>query len=360
MSVCPHSAITMKEDVEGFLYPQINSEKCVNCGLCKKVCAFQNGYGKNSVLKAYGLKHSDEDTRKTSRSGAAFILVSDAVLNAGGSVYGAAFNDDFSVSHRRASTKTGRDAFKGSKYVQSNPGTTFSAVKADLKSGKTVMYSGTGCQIGGLLAFLNKTNTPTEKLFTVDLVCHGVPSNKVWLDFLDYTRRKSNAAKITNADFRDKSFGWAPHYESVWTDGVKRSSKDYAMLFYANHVIRPSCYECIYTNTNRPSDFTLADFWGVDSILPGFNDDKGVSLFFVNTEKGQGLFDSVKTGCDCKEVDAEKCVKPNPNLHRTSPKPADRAEFWKLYREKGFDKTFKIYKRKIYAKKLKAKLHLAK
>lgn len=358
MSVCPKDAISMEPDSEGFYYPSIDDAKCVNCGKCKRVCSFQNGYDKNNVLEAFAVKHSDEKTRLTSRSGGVFILISDAVLESGGSVYGAAFNDDFSVSHRRAVTKEERDAFKGSKYVQSNPEKTFSEVKKDLEAGKPVVFSGTGCQVGGLLGFLKTTRTPLDKLYTVDLVCHGTPSNKVWLDFLNYTRKKAHAERVTNADFRDKSFGWAPHYESVWTDGEKHSSKDYAMLFYANHVLRPSCYQCIYTNCNRPSDFTLADFWGIDNIVPGFNDDKGVSLLFVNTQKGKTLFDSVKSGCEIAEVDPQKCVKPNPNLHRTSPKPSDRDEFWKLYLDKGFDKTLKTYKRKIYAKKLKSKLHL--
>lgn len=358
MSVCPKDAISMEPDSEGFYYPSIDDAKCVNCGKCKRVCSFQNGYNKNNVLEAFAVKHSDEKTRLTSRSGGVFILISDAVLESGGSVYGAAFNDDFSVSHRRAVTKEERDAFKGSKYVQSNPEKTFSEVKKDLEAGKPVVFSGTGCQVGGLLGFLKTTRTPLDKLYTVDLVCHGTPSNKVWLDFLNYTRKKAHAERVTNADFRDKSFGWAPHYESVWTDGEKHSSKDYAMLFYANHVLRPSCYQCIYTNCNRPSDFTLADFWGIDNIVPGFNDDKGVSLLFVNTQKGKTLFDSVNSGCEIAEVDPQKCVKPNPNLHRTSPRPSDRDEFWKLYLDKGFDKTLKTYKRKIYAKKLKSKLHL--
>lgn len=358
MAVCPTGAISMETDAEGFYYPKINSQKCVNCGKCRSVCSFQNGYNKNTVLDAYAIKHKDEKIRLSSRSGAAFILISDAVLEQGGAVYGAAFEDDFSVSHRRADTKTERDAFKGSKYVQSHPNNTFSEVKHDLDSGKTVLFSGTGCQVGGLLSFLEKTKTSAENLFTVDLVCHGVPSNKVWLDFLDYTRRKNGAKSVTKADFRDKSFGWAPHFESVWTDGEKHSSKDYAMLFYANHILRPSCYECIYANCERPSDFTLADFWGVDSIVPDFNDDKGVSLFFVNTQKGQKLFDSVKQGCEYKAVEAERCTKPNPNLRRTTPKPNDRDAFWKMYAEKGFDKTIKTYKRKNYAKKIKAKLHL--
>lgn len=358
MSVCPKDAISMEPDSEGFYYPSIDDAKCVNCGKCKRVCSFQNGYNKNNVLEAFAVKHSDEKTRLTSRSGGVFILISDAVLESGGSVFGAAFNDDFSVSHRRAVTKEERDAFKGSKYVQSNPEKTFSEVKKDLEAGKPVVFSGTGCQVGGLLGFLKTTRTPLDKLYTVDLVCHGTPSNKVWLDFLNYTRKKAHAERVTNADFRDKSFGWAPHYESVWTDGEKHSSKDYAMLFYANHVLRPSCYQCIYTNCNRPSDFTLADFWGIDNIVPGFNDDKGVSLLFVNTQKGKTLFDSVKSGCEIAEVDPQKCVKPNPSLHRTSPRPSDRDEFWKLYLDKGFDKTLKTYKRKIYAKKLKSKLHL--
>lgn len=355
-NICPKEAITMTMDTEGFLYPAINDSLCINCGMCKNTCAFQNGYNKNTVQKAYGLKHNNLQTRLSSRSGAAFILISDAIIEKGGVIYGAAFNDDFTVHHKRAITKEERDLFKGSKYVQSEMNDCFKQVENDLVAKKYVMFSGTACQVAGLYAFLNKSNIDTSLLYTVDLVCHGVPSNKIWSEFLNYTLKKSGGKKITNATFRDKELGWAPHFESVWVDDKKITSKTYASLFYKNDILRPSCYECKYTNINRPADFTLADFWGVDKQLEKFNDNKGVSLLLVNSEKGVTLFDFVKSNSDYREVKIENCTNANPNLRRTTDKPLDRDVFWAMYYNKGFDKTLKTYKRKIFLGKIKKKL----
>lgn len=355
-SICPKSAISMQADSEGFLYPTIDKNLCINCGLCKGVCAFQNGYNKNNVVSAYGIKHNNLETRLTSRSGAAFILVSDYVIEHNGTVYGAAFNDDFSVSHLRADSFSERDKMKGSKYVQSELGNTFSSIKEDLSNDKYVMFSGTACQVAGLISFLEKSKISQDKLYTVDLVCHGVPSNKIWTEYLDYFKKKHNGNNITNVDFRDKTLGWDVHYESICIDGKKYYSKDYAAMFYKNDILRPSCYECKYTNLFRPADFTLADFWGVDNQIKDFNDNKGVSLFIINTAKGKKLFDNVKDNAECIEVDVNKCTKANPNLRRVTPMPEARNKFWNLYHKKGFAKTFPSYKRKILIGKIKSKL----
>ena len=355
-NICPKNSITMVMDSEGFLYPQIDEKLCVNCGMCKKVCAFQNGYNKNNIIKAYGLKHKNFETRFSSRSGGAFILISDYILEKGGTVYGAAFNEDFTVSHKRAENKSERDAFKGSKYVQSEQGDTYANIKADLKAGKYVMYSGTACQVAGLYGYLKSSNVDCERLYTVDLVCHGVPSNKIWKEFLLNVQKKNKGSKITNADFRDKTFGWNTHFESVWVDDKKVSSKTFAALFYRNDILRPSCFECKYTNINRPADYTLADFWGVDKQLSDFNDNKGVSLFLVSSQKGMELFEQVKDSADYREVQIENCTKANPNLRRQTEKPDDRDVFWQTYYQKGFDKTLSIYNRKIFISKLKKKL----
>lgn len=358
-NICPKKAINMCEDSEGFLYPQIDNNLCINCGLCNSVCAFQNGYNKRDVVKAYALKHKNFETRFSSRSGAAFILISDFILEQNGTIYGAAFNDDFSVAHKQATTKEERDKFKGSKYVQSEMGGTFKNIKTDLKNDKFVVFSGTACQVAGLYSYLKKTNTSTEKLYTIDLVCHGVPSNKIWLEYLNYIREKNSGNKITNADFRDKTMGWSTHYESVWIDDKKITTKDYAAMFYQNDILRPSCYECKYTNTNRPADFTLADFWGIDRHFADFNDDKGVSLFIISSEKGLELFNNVKDNCDCREVNIQDCTKANPNLRRTTFKPNDREDFWQMYYKRGFKKTFPAYKRKIIIGKIMKKLFKA-
>ena len=215
-SICPHDAIIMKPDAMGFLYPEVDVDKCVECGLSENVCAFNEHYDRSenlSVPLAYGARHKDMNEVKTSRSGAAFIALSDAVLRAGGVVYGAGYEGHFRVVHKRAVTKEERDEFKGSKYVQSDLTGIFRQVKNDLKNGLTVLFSGTPCQTAGLASYIGKKKI-RENLFLVDIVCHGVPSPYVWRDFLDYIERKQGA-DICWVNFRDKQkYGWSGHQET--------------------------------------------------------------------------------------------------------------------------------------------------
>lgn len=214
-SICPHDAIIMQPDVMGFLYPVVDATKCVNCGLCQKVCAFNDGYDRSRNLPkpiAYGARHKDMEQVATSRSGAAFIALSDVVLKAGGVVYGVGYTDHFRVVHKRATTPQERDEFKGSKYVQSDLTGVFRQVKKDLQNGLTVMFSGTPCQTSGLASYIGKRLG--ENLFLVDIVCHGVPSPYIWRDFIEYVEKK-HGDTVCWVNFRDKEkFGWAAHHET--------------------------------------------------------------------------------------------------------------------------------------------------
>lgn len=214
-SICAHDAIIMKPDALGFLYPEVDKEKCTDCGLCEKVCAFHDNYDKTLNLPkpdAYAARHKDMHEVETSRSGAAFIAISDYIIEQGGVVYGAGYADHFRVVHKRATTKEERDEFKGSKYVQSDLTEIFRQVKKDLKSGKTVLFSGTPCQTAGLHSYVGKKLR--ENLVLVDIVCHGVPSPYVWRDYLAYLEKK-HGAEICYVNFRDKEmFGWKAHKET--------------------------------------------------------------------------------------------------------------------------------------------------
>ena len=347
--ICPKNAIKMTPDNEGFLYPEIDGSLCVECGACKNVCAFQNDYEKNKSQKAYAVKHKDFDTRMTSRSGGVFIAISDYIFEKNGTVYGAAFDNDFSVCHIRTTNKSERDRLKGSKYVQSDVKDTFASVKNDQKNGMYVLFSGTACQVAGLKNYLK--NIDTSKLYTCDLVCHGVPSPKVWKEYLDYCEKKYNG-KVTNADFRDKTLGWNAHKEAIWIDNNKHILKKYTYLFYENDIERPSCYNCKYTNIDRPADFTLADFWGINKIVPNFNDNKGVSLLLVNSDKGIELFNRIKDDTVFVECDINKSILPNPNLLNPTAKPKSREAFWIYYGKNGFEKTLKKYYNKILLKRI--------
>ena len=297
----------------GFKYPVVDSSKCVNCGLCEKVCAFNPDYDKSLNLPeplAYGVRHKDMNEVATSRSGAAFIAISDWVLEHGGVVYGAGYADHFRVVHKRATTKEERNEFKGSKYVQSDMNTIFSQVKSDLKSGLKVLFSGTPCQVAGLSSYVGKRLR--DNLYLVDIVCHGVPAPNIWRDYLAYVEKKHNDTAIA-VDFRDKTeFGWAAHGESISFVEGKKCFTLYSYLFSQNIMFRPSCKNCYYTNLQRPADITIADFWGWENTGNEINkDNKGLSLVFCNNDRGVEVLKRVLNSLTLFPVHLKDCMQPN-------------------------------------------------
>lgn len=341
-SICPHDAVSMQPDALGFLYPSVDESRCVDCGLCEKVCAFNDYYDTSLNLPqpdAYAARHKDMGEVETSRSGAAFIAISDYVLENGGVVYGAGYADHFRVVHKRATTKEERDEFKGSKYVQSDLRGVFRHVRQDLKDGMTVLFSGTPCQTAGLASYIG--HKLRERLYLVDIVCHGVPSPYVWRDYLAYLEKKQGS-EIFWVNFRDKhKFGWKAHRETFkFVNGGGKMSFTY--LFYRHVMFRHSCGECHYTNTKRPSDITLADFWGWEKTDKGINaDDKGVSLLLVNTEKGRELFDMVKDRMHTMPVSLPNAMQAN--LRHPSAIHPKRMDFENDYKLYGFEYVAKKY-----------------
>lgn len=342
--VCPVGAISMQPDKEGFLYPVIHDDKCVHCGRCDQVCGFvpkqfaENGF---ELPKAFGVKHKDEETRLTSRSGAAFIALSDYVLDHDGVVYGAAMLPDFTVRHVRAESKAIRNLMKGAKYVQSDVTGVYPQVAEDLASGKRVLFSGTPCQVSGLHAMLDAQKVPKENLVCCDLVCHGVPSPAIWTDYVAHIQRVHKSAVVT-ADFRDKSFGWDSHCESfVLENGKKIVSRDYTDLFYDHIMMRPSCHNCHFANVNRVADITLADFWGIEKNDASFNDNKGVSLVLVSSSKGAALLEKVKDQLHWFECDIKNCIQPT--LTKPTLASGRRELFWNDYSQTDFSVFLKKY-----------------
>lgn len=341
-SICNKNAITMKPDILGFLYPVVDIDKCVNCGLCEKVCAFNNKYDISLNLPkpvAYGVRHKDIDEVMRSRSGAVFVALSDKILEQGGVVYGAGYTDHFRVVHKRAVTKNMRDEFRGSKYVQSDMNTVFLQVKKDLSEGLVVLFSGTPCQTAGLSLFIGKRLR--KNLFLVDILCHGVPSPFLWKDFLNHIE-KINKSTITEVNFRNKKiFGWKAHRETFC---LKNGSKDIVCdyRFYQNTPYRKSCNICPYTNTTRPSDITLADFWGWEKNVPNMNkDNKGLSLIICNTDKGLKLFENIQGMVLTKQVVLDNCLQPQ--LQEPSKQMVFRDRFERDYENKGFEYVMKRY-----------------
>ena len=339
--VCPTSAIVMKPDEMGFLYPKIDTASCVNCGLCEKVCAFNKKENEISVdyslLKAYAARNIDIHEVNTSRSGACFVALSDYILDKGGSVYGVGFKEHFVVAHKRAIDKAQRQEFKGSKYAQSNMHDIIPSVMADLMNGMYVCFSGTPCQTSAIRSCVPKKYH--EKLYLIDLVCHGVASPKVWQSYISYIEKKYRG-KVESLNFRDKvRFGWKDHRETFVVRGKIRSLKK---TFYQDIYFRPSCSNCSFTNLNRPSDITIADFWGIENVAPEYNkDDKGCNLLIVNTEKGNNWLKSVLNQLDIKEVRIQDSLQYN--LQYPTKRNPLSADFTRDYNALGFEYAMRHY-----------------
>ena len=342
---CPKQAIVMTADEEGFFYPQVDDALCVDCGLCKKACPMYNEHAPHTFeQRYYAAQHLDADVVKTSSSGGVFAALTAAVLNKEGAVYGAAFAEDMTVRHERAQSAEEALRFRGSKYVQSEIGTTFSAVKEDLKSGKTVLFSGTPCQVDGLLQFLASANVSTDALLTCDFVCHGTPSPKVWKDYVAFLTERHGV--LDSYNFRGKQNGWHKYFPAITAGGETVSERykardSFFKLYSSCNITRPRCYACTYTSYDRRADITLADFWNIDKAAPDMDDDRGTSQVIVNTEKGARWFEAC-----CEEVRYKPCSKEDvwqPHLEYPIKRPKSRDAFWQLYREQPFDAVIGRY-----------------
>lgn len=335
--ICAHHAITMVPDALGFLYPKVDESKCVECGLCERICQFNDKYAtslNNKEPLAYAARHSNMDEVMASRSGAAFVAISDYVLEQGGVVYGVGYKDHFRVAHKRATTKVERDEFRGSKYVQSDLTGIFHQVKNDLKHDITVLFSGTPCQTSGLNAFVGEKLR--SRLILVDIVCHGVASPCLWRDYLAYLEKKEGD-HIQTVNFRDKEkYGWSAHIETFIFAKNANLKRVFPYRFYQTVSFRQSCSNCHFSNTTRPSDVTLGDLWGWQKLCPELNNDnKGVNLILLNTEKGIKLFEEVNSRLRVFPLPSKSYLQPNliapTKLHR------QRNQFVKDYTEKGFE-----------------------
>lgn len=349
VNVCPKNCIDMQEDEYGFLYPVIDESKCVNCNLCRKTCAFvkRDDKEKSFDTLVYAVKNKNEEIHEKSSSGGVFIPLSDYVLDKNGVIYGAGYSDDFMIIHKRAVNASGRDEFVGSKYVQSNMNNCFSKVLEDLKADKFVLFTGTACQVHGLKAFLDNKKCNMDKLLTIDIVCHGVPSPKMWKDFLDRINKIGNLKSMTftSKKIKNELKGLELTFDSrenvltgfYWTS--------YGKLFLNNYILRDSCFNCQYTSpTNRYADITLGDFWGLDKVMPDFVDKKGVSLVIINSQKGQAWFNEIKDNFVLRESNVKDCLQPN--LIEPSKMPENREKVLTMYKSKGYgymvDKCFPI------------------
>ncbi|MGM9568835.1 MAG: Coenzyme F420 hydrogenase/dehydrogenase, beta subunit C-terminal domain [Phascolarctobacterium sp.] len=328
-NICPRGCITMKADNEGFLYPKVNTDMCVDCGLCEEVCPMLSKPVPHDIKGVYGAKNKDDSVRFTSSSGGMFTVFAEEVIRNGGVVFGAALDDNHIVKHIMVDSIEALEKLRGSKYVQSIIADTYAKVRALLRSGKKVLFSGTPCQIAGLKKYLIK---PFDNLITIDLVCHGVPSPMVYKKHLAELSSKAGEP-ITCVKFRDKSNGWKQGETLFFTEhhkmGAPKRQEPYMRLFLNNVIIRPSCGQCAFNNKRSQADITIADYWGIDKQFPEFDDDKGVTLVIVNTDRGASLFESIKDNASVLATDYEKGAEFNWAVVKSLPLHKKREYFFK-------------------------------
>lgn len=340
-TACAKHCITMQSDGEGFLYPVVDKNACTDCGLCEKVCPVINQSEPRKPLKVYAAKNKNEEIRRQSSSGGIFTLLAEKVIAESGVVFGARFDEEWNVIHSWADTAEGIAAFRSSKYVQSSIGNTFHEAKDFLKQGRKVLFSGTPCQIAGLKKYLRKDY---DNLLTVDVVCHGVPSPKIWKEYLD-SLHLSNIGAISH---KDKSTGWRGYSfsvknidgETIYTE--KASNNKYLSAFMRNIILRPSCFSCPAKVGKSLADITLADYWGIENLLPQLDDNKGTSFVCCNTQMGVMIID----GLNLVSViaDYHKSLPYNSCIVQSTNEPLEREIFWKNYMKKGIKVLPKIKK----------------
>lgn len=359
-NICPKQCITMKTDNEGFWYPNIDKNECINCNLCEKVCPIINK-PKNSLYeeKSYAVFNKNEKIRLESSSGGIFSLLAEYVINNHGSVYGSIFDENFNVKHIKINKLQDIQLLRGSKYVQSKINDIFKLIKSDLKSDKLVLFTGTPCQVAGLQSFLQKEY---DNLILMDIVCHGVPSPLVWQQYINELKQNYKQ-DIKNVYFRDKSTGWKTYSIKFLFDKGEYKNvgfKDIYMKGFLNDIyLRPSCYNCNFKGIERISDITVADFWGIENILPKMDDNKGTSLIVVHSEKGKQLFDKLSEKMILNEVNLNEAIKYNPSMIKSVKYNEKRDEFFlDLNSGENLTNLIRKYTKISFEKRVKNKIKL--
>lgn len=328
VAACPTHCLTMRADEEGFLYPCRETPYCSECGLCKKVCPLLHRPAQKELVAVFGAKNSDERVRSESSSGGIFSLLAGRVLEQGGCVFGAALGENFTVRHIKVEDEGELARLRKSKYVQSVMGNCYQEVKKALFQGKKVLFSGTPCQVAGLKGFLQN---PYDALFTVDMVCHGVPSPRVYRKYLDEMTAEAGES-IVSVSFRDKGDGWRhskPKFcteSRVFTASMRRDP--FMRLFLNNVSIRPVCGDCAFNNKRSLADLTIADYWGVHKQFPDFDDDKGITLVIVNNARGLALFEQVAAKAAYIATTYEKGAQYNVAVSKSLGLQEQRQEFF--------------------------------
>lgn len=373
MNICSKNAISMTEQgTLGHIYPHVDQEKCIDCGLCAKTCPVNAPIELNSSIKAFAAISKDKADLMSSSSGAASSIIANHILSRGGTVYGCVQENYRDIAHRRIDKIEDVHKIKNSKYVQSNIGLIYREVKKDLTDGKEVLFTGTPCQIAGLRKYLRKDS---PNLYLLDLVCHGVPSQKLLREDVERTLSKH---AITADDikilFRRKVGGKARLGMEYGLFPIDKEGKElpmpredtaflynrYITAFISGVIFRENCFKCQYAQPKRCGDITIADFWGIkNTSIPTGN---GISLLLANTDKGLSLVESIKAACYIEERTVTEAIHGNGQLMEASKEPKERKRFIAEYiidSEKAYTKHIKEYRKAYRRKQQRIKLYLA-
>ena len=345
-NVCPKNAITLKEDFHTFRYPQINEDKCVHCNKCIVTCPVNNCKSKNPFPKNMYAFKADDEIRKQCSSGGVFPVLANYVIEQGGRVCGAAFDNDMKLRHVIISKKEDLSKLFLSKYLQSDIGNVYKEIETLLKGGKTVLFCGTPCQVAGLGNMLNKEY---DNLYCLDILCHGVPSQKI---FDLYLNDLSGDKKVVDVNFRNKIFGWTA--EHIWVEfdngsvytKTRAEGDPYIKAFFENLDLRDSCEDCAFSELPRIGDLTIGDFWGIQKTDSSQNDNKGVSIVLCNSKKGRQLLNVLMQEGKCSEYAFD--VKLPNRFNKVFPHSKNKSRFFKLLNHHSFSESVEYIKNDKY------------
>ena len=343
VTACSVGAISMVPDEEGFAMPKVSAERCTGCKACRAVCPMsRKGFLKNAnAPHFYAAQNRNTEVLSASTSGGAFTALTDEILYRGGVVYGVIFDDALKVRHCRAEDFSARDRMRFSKYVQSDMTGIYESVRDDLKNGRTVLFTGTPCQCAGVRAVFGEP----EGLYLCDLICHGVPSPLLWEKYQETLAGERGGKAVTWASFRTKAKGWYRGQYQVYykVDGGAEQFEDtrfFELYLRGRYVLRPSCYACPFTDTRRVSDFTIADYWGIEKYSKAWDGRRGVSLILTGTQKGEAFLHATN-GLRYERRAPIEAMNEQKRLSEPVSAPADRARFWEAFRKRGFSAAAK-------------------
>ena len=373
-AVCPKKAISLQENEDGFRFPVTDGSLCVQCGRCEAACPVLERTDRKAPLAVYAAAAGKERVLMQSASGGAFSALAEDFLREGGIVYGCAMvfgsprGQAVSLQHVRVSEKRELAALSGSKYAQSRTDTVYPQVRRDLLEGRKVLFSGTPCQCAGLRQYLLAEKTAAEHLYTADILCHGVPAEKMFRQYLDYLGRKYRGT-VTAYQFRDKQRGFTyfPRFRLKNKDRERwvllaTMEEGYWYLFQNSLANRESCYSCPYASAERCGDISLGDYWGIEQAHPELltsgggplQREKGISLLLVNTAQGKKLLDTYGQGLQCCPSTLDAALVRGDALKKPSAMPPERDEVLRLLREKGYEGALAWVKRAMGAGYLKS------